>query len=125
VAARRFPVLNNSHDLWKLLYTIARRKVRALKEHEFAERRNASRVVDAEIDDVIDDERAPEVVAMMVDELRVKLNLLRDEDLRQVALLILEGWSSEEIAAKLECSGRTVERKRNLIRRAWERETSP
>ncbi len=61
---------------------------------------------------------------MMVDELRARLELLRDENLRQVALLILEGWSTEEIAAKLECSDRTVERKRKLIRKAWEKEMS-
>jgi len=37
-------------------------------------------------------------------------------------LLILEGWSNDEIAAKLECSDRTIERKRKLIRRAWEKD---
>jgi DNA-directed RNA polymerase specialized sigma24 family protein len=122
VKAGRFPDLENSANLWKLLYTITARKVHALAAREGSQKRDAGRVVEADIEAVIDDERAPEFVAMMVDELRVRLDLLRDENLRQVALLLLEGWSNEEIAAKLECSDRTIERKRKLIRRAWEKE---
>jgi DNA-directed RNA polymerase specialized sigma24 family protein len=121
VKAGRFPDLENSANLWKLLYTITARKAHALAAREASQKRDAGRVVEFDIEAVIDDERAPEFVAMMVDELRARLDLLRDENLRQVALLILEGWSNEEIAAKLECSDRTIERKRKLIRRAWEK----
>jgi len=122
VKAGRFPDLENSANLWKLLYTITARKAHALTAREGSQKRDAGRVVDTDIEAVIDDERAPEFVAMMVDELRARLELLRDENLRQVGLLILEGGSTEEIAAKLQCSDRTIERKRKLIRRAWERE---
>ncbi len=62
---------------------------------------------------------------MLVDELRCRLDVLRDDALRQIALLLLEGSSNEEVAARLGCSVRTVERKRDLIRRAWEREQTP
>jgi len=122
VKAGRFPDLENSANLWKLLYTITARKANALKTREGSQKRDAGRLVDADIEAVIDDERAPEFVVMMVDELRARLELLRDENQRQVALLILEGWSNDEIAAKLECSDRTIERKRKLIRRAWEKD---
>jgi FixJ family two-component response regulator len=70
----------------------------------------------------VDHEPAPEFAVMLVDELRYRLNVLRDDGLRQVAKLILEGWSNQEIAERLDCHVRTIERKRDLIRRAWERE---
>jgi DNA-directed RNA polymerase specialized sigma24 family protein len=47
------------------------------------------------------------------------LDLLGDETLRQVALLRLEGFSPREIADKLDCVERTVERKLERIRDKW------
>jgi DNA-binding CsgD family transcriptional regulator len=34
----------------------------------------------------------------------------------------MEGYTNEEIAAKLDCAPRTVERKLKLIRNLWEQE---
>ena len=73
----------------------------------------------------MDPEPTPEFLVMMLDELRHKLEILRDDTLRQVAKLILDGLDNEEIAAQLGCSVRTIERKRDLIRKAWEREQTP
>ena len=44
---------------------------------------------------------------------------------KEVALLKMEGLSNEEIAAELSCTTRTVERKLAQIRRKWEREDQP
>ena len=122
VAAGGFPELASRDNLWAVLYTITRRKVIAQKAHEQARKRDACRVVDANIEAFVDPEPGPELVALLADELKCRLNVLRDDTLRQIAVLLLEGSSNEEVAARLGCSVRTVERKRDLIRRAWERE---
>ena len=64
----------------------------------------------------------PELVAMVADECHVLLERLRDETLRQIALLRMEGYSNDQIASRIGCGVRTVERKLDLIRKAWERE---
>jgi DNA-directed RNA polymerase specialized sigma24 family protein len=117
-----FPDLTSRDNLWRVLYTITVRKAIAQKTHELALKRGAGRIVDADLLAVADQAPTPEFAASMVDELRFRLNLLRDDTLRQVALLLLEGSSNDEIATRLQCSARTVERKRSLIRKAWERE---
>ena len=44
-----------------------------------------------------------------------------DEKCRQIALWTLEGYSTEELANKLGCVRRTVERKLERIRDIWTR----
>lgn len=122
VAHGQFPDLDSRDDLWRVLYTITLRKVLAQKAHEKAKRRDAGRIVDADIEAIEDHEPTPEFAAMLVDELIFRLNVLRDDSLRLVAKLILEGWSNHEIAERFDCHVRTIERKRDLIRRSWGRE---
>jgi DNA-directed RNA polymerase specialized sigma24 family protein len=55
----------------------------------------------------------------MVDECQRLMDELRDDSLRRVALLRMEGYTNEEIARELRCSRRTVARKVELIRRTW------
>jgi hypothetical protein len=50
------------------------------------------------------------------------LGLLGDDVLRRVAVWRMEGHSVEEIASKLPCSPRSVQRKLHVIRNLWERE---
>jgi DNA-directed RNA polymerase specialized sigma24 family protein len=47
---------------------------------------------------------------------------LEDAGLRSVAVWKMEGYTNAEIAAKLDCGLRSVERKLRLIRSTWERE---
>ena len=53
------------------------------------------------------------------------LALLGDPELRKVAVWKMEGYSNEEIASKLDCVPRTVERKLRMIRSLWEKEPLP
>jgi hypothetical protein len=53
------------------------------------------------------------------DECRSLLGQLRDDSLRAVALLRMEGYTSEEVSERLGLSLRTVARKLELIRRTW------
>ena len=71
-----------------MLYTITLRKVLAQKAHEKAKRRDAGRIVAADIEAIEDHEPTPEFAAMLVDELIFRLNVLRDDSLRLVAKLI-------------------------------------
>ena len=64
-------------------------------------------------------EPSPEFAAMMADECRSLLGGLRDDSLRAVALLRMEGLTNEEVGQRLGCSLRTVARKMELIRRSW------
>jgi DNA-directed RNA polymerase specialized sigma24 family protein len=50
---------------------------------------------------------------------------LEDLKLRLVALMKMQGYTNVEIAAKLGCALRSVERKLRLIRTQWEREDVP
>jgi DNA-directed RNA polymerase specialized sigma24 family protein len=50
------------------------------------------------------------------------LDLLPDESLRQVAVWKLEGYTNNEVAARLEWSSATVERMQHLIHLMWEKE---
>jgi hypothetical protein len=61
----------------------------------------------------------PEFAAMVVDECRSLMDRLRDDSLRTVARLRMEGYTKAEVAHQLRCSVRTVSRKIELIRVTW------
>ena len=67
---------------------------------------------------------SPEFAAIMAEECRRLLDSLGDESLRKVALLKVDGYTEEEIAAQLDCSSRTIARKRDLIQDMWAGELS-
>ena len=56
---------------------------------------------------------------MVAEECRRRLDGLRDDSLRRIALLRMEGYTNEEIAERLGCGLRSVSRKIDLIRRTW------
>jgi DNA-directed RNA polymerase specialized sigma24 family protein len=62
------------------------------------------------------------VAAQMREECARLLGRLGDDELRQVARWRLEGYTIEEIAARLGCVARSVKRRLRLIRTIWERE---
>jgi DNA-directed RNA polymerase specialized sigma24 family protein len=67
----------------------------------------------------------PSLVVQAAEECRRLLAGLGDEQLRQVALWRVEGFTNEEIAAKLGRAVPTVERKLARIRRLWQKELTP
>jgi DNA-directed RNA polymerase specialized sigma24 family protein len=58
----------------------------------------------------------------VAEEYRRLLDRLPDGDLRQIAIWKMEGHTNAEIAALIDRSEPTVERRLNRIRRIWERE---
>jgi len=70
------------------------------------------------IADVIGKEPTPEFAVSVVENCECLINLL-PENLRVVARLKLEGYTNEEIALKIGCVLRTVERRLERIREIW------
>ncbi len=118
----RFPQLADRDDLWRLLVVITARKVQAQTRRERRQKRGGGRVWnesemvddhDAEepkwaLDQVVGHEPTPEFAATLTEECRRLLDALDDDALRQVALDRLEGYTNDEIAARLGCARRTV-----------------
>lgn len=71
---------------------------------------------------ILDKEPTPQIAAQLAEECQRLLNLLNKEDLREVAVWKMEGYTNEEIAAKRSCALRTVERKLKTIRALWQAE---
>ena len=131
--AGRFEKVDDREDLWKLLVTITARKACGKRRHEFAGKRDARRTRDegafVRLDgsqernvgiEVLAVEPTPELADMVVASCHELLDCL-DEKGRLVAIWTLEGHSTSEIALKLGCVNRTVQRKLERIRDKWSR----
>lgn len=136
-AARgRFPQLVDREDLWKLLVVITARKASAQVQRRMAQKRGgglaASRPTGLSAEDeadllaeVVGDEPTPEFAVMVAEQYQELLDRLGDDDLRQVAIWRMEGYTNDEIADRLGCARRTVARRLDLIRRLWLVEETP
>ncbi len=133
VGRGQFPELVDRDDLWRLLVTITTRKVFESVRRETRKKRGGGRVrgdsafmdgdaIDEGMAQVLSREPAPEVAAQFAEDYERLINKLEDPALKSVALRKLEGHSSEEIAAELGTSRRTIDRKLTLIRRIWQEE---
>ncbi len=131
----RFPQLHDRLDLWQLLVLITARKALDLAQHERRQKRGGGavldeaalpRLADSSAQEGLEQFEAPEptpaFAAQVAEECRRLLERLDTPELRSVALLKVEGYSNEEIAAQVGCGLRTVERRLRLIRNIWEQE---
>jgi len=119
---------------WRLLVVITLRKVFDQIQRQRQLKRGGGRVVaEAELagapldgpggfEQCLGREPTPEFAAMLAEEFQRRIDSLEDATLRQVALWRMEGYSNNEIAERLGCVSRSVERKLDLIRKAWLRE---
>jgi DNA-directed RNA polymerase specialized sigma24 family protein len=121
----RFPRLDDRNDLWQLLVVLTVRKAIDLAEHERRPIRGAGHVrVLSELEGagasaVLGAEPPPELAAQVAEEYRRLLDRLDNETLRAVAIWKMEGYTHDEIAARLGCVRFTVDRKLQTIRRIW------
>ena len=105
-------------DLWRLLATrTISRAIDLIRRHRPAEVPG-----DAEVARLLAREPTPEEAAELADECRRLLDSLPEPELRQIALWKVEGYTHEEIAARLDCVPRTIERKVSRIRLLWKHE---
>ena len=131
-AARgRFPQLKDRDDLWRLLVVITSRKMSDQAMRRRRKKRGAGRVLsEAELegntngsggglDEMIGQDPTPELAAMMAEEFQRLLDVLGDDAIRRIAIWRLEGYTTEEISQRLDCSPRTVAYKLEFIRKTW------
>jgi RNA polymerase sigma factor (sigma-70 family) len=117
-------------ELWKLLVTITLRKARNTARVHRRDKRAIAR------ERTIADEGqagsagwllkqldaaspSPAEAAVLNEALERRLEALGDSDLRQIALGRLEGYTNREVADRLDCTERSVERRLERIRSKW------
>jgi RNA polymerase sigma factor (sigma-70 family) len=130
----RFEKVTDRDDLWWLLLALTHNKSVDHLRHENRKKRGGGLVsretdlsnknVPFDLTQVIGSSPTPEVLAILEEEYHRLLSLLRDDQLRAVAALRIEGWQVAEISAALKISVRSVERKLRLIRSHWSAEAA-
>jgi DNA-directed RNA polymerase specialized sigma24 family protein len=133
----RFAELADRESLWRLLVTITLRKARDLRRQACQQKRGGGKVLgESELLDTVDcaaaglehvvgREPSPEFAVQVAEECRWLLSRLGDATLQSLALLKMEGYTNAEVAARLGCGLRSVERKLRLIRKIWAKELAP
>jgi DNA-directed RNA polymerase specialized sigma24 family protein len=122
--AGRYPRLMDRDGLWRLLVVVTARKAAHLKRDQTRQKRGGA-TTEAGSDNellgqVLSAEPGPELAAQVADECRRLLGLLPDPELQRIALLRMEGYTVEEIAAQLDYVPRSIGRKLQVIRALWE-----
>jgi RNA polymerase sigma factor (sigma-70 family) len=133
-ATGRFQNIKDRDELWWLLLSITHQKAVNHIRRENAQKRG-SRQTQIEtdlaggreiggfsLDQLMGDEPTPEFLAMLDEQFERLMNLLRDETLRTIALMRIEGYTMQEVADSLGTALRTIERKAHLIRTRWQQE---
>jgi DNA-directed RNA polymerase specialized sigma24 family protein len=135
--AGRFPELLDRQSLWRLLVIITARKALHQIARDNRQKRGAGAVLDEAamalkadnslatvgLQQVLSREPTPEFAAQLAEQWRLRMDWLEDPELRSVAEWKLEGYTNLEIAAKLTCSERSVERKIQTIRALWSQDS--
>ncbi len=124
----RYPQLGDRDDLWRLLVLITAHKAWRFLRDESRQKRGGGRRPasagddeQAAIEQIIGREPSPAFAAQVAEECRLLLGRLGDPQLQSIAQEKMDGYSNDEIAVRLNCAPRTVERKLRLIRGIWEK----
>jgi len=128
MAEGRFPDLRDRDSLWSLMLVITSQKISNRHRFDQQQRRDIRRTLSDSIFTnseqsegiLLSREPTPEFAAELEETCQHLFETLDDPDLKQIALFRLEGYTDEEIAEKLNCSRRMVQRRMTMIRRAWE-----
>ena len=128
----RFPDLSGRDDLWRLLLRMAARKIIDQRRRGQTVRRGGEATIqpivgqtadgDEAIIQIIGDEPSPDMVLMMTESCDELLAHLGEQNLRDIAVAKMEGYSNAEIAERFDCSERTIERRLHLIREKCQQE---
>ena len=132
----KFPQLADRDDLWKILVKITARKVKDYLKASHRQKRGGGHVRGESvferpgdtstggIGQAATDPRAetPELVMVVAEECQKLLDQLSDPNLAQIAVWKMEGYTDIEVAQRLGCATRTVERKLQRIREKWSRD---
>ena len=123
--AGRFPQLTDRGNLWPLLLALTAHKCVDQIRHATRQKRGGpAGNVAADLDLVTSREPTPELLTEVNEQLVALLDRLDragDPALRRIAMWKLEGESTDDIAERLGCSRRTVERKLAVVELVWDR----
>ncbi len=117
-------------ELWKLLVTITLRKARNAAKAARREKRDVRRERSLAGSDDTDSplweleqmeaaDPSPAEAVVLNEALERRLKSLADPELQEIALARLEGYTNAEIAVRLDCTERSVERRLARIRSLW------
>ena len=133
ISGGQFPDLSDRDSLWRLLVVMTSRRSIDQIQHDRRQKRGAGLVggdsallplngEDSAIlgfDQLAGDDPTAEYIAMMAEETTKYLSLLDDENMQQIALRKLEGYTNQEIAEMMSLNVRTIERRLQSIRQRW------
>ena len=122
--------LTGRDELWRLLVTITIRKARNAAKAQRREKRDIAREQTLSggdeagsagwlLEQMEAADPSPLEAVVLNEALERRLQVLANPELRQIALWRLEGHSNREIAGRLDCTERSVERKLGRIRSLW------
>lgn len=126
----QFTQLTDRENLWPLLMAITSNKSVDLIRHQNRKKRGGSggpeadspRMMANPLSQLISGDPDPHFALQLADELQnllLELENAGDSSLKQIALFKLEGRANPEIAERLGCTRRTIERKLVLISSLW------
>ncbi len=129
---QRFPELNDRGNLWAILTVMATRKAHTYFEALGRQKRGGGKVrghsvflsdqdntEHAGFDGLPGDAPTPELVLRAREECDHLLDKLGDDVLKQIAILKMQGYLVVEIADRLGCTKRSVQRRLEIIRKTW------
>lgn len=126
MARKREEPIADPTELWKLLATITNRKVNKERQRQYAGKRReqllagesifGDEALPLGINQIASETPAPEAALELAETLEAILSCSNAD---QIIELRLEGYSNSEIAAKIGCSTRTVQRSIEKIHNQW------
>ena len=131
IESNRYPEINSRDNLWALLVVIAGRKIANRKRFDGQKKRAVTSTLTEDLfqsssgedssplRSLMSREPTPALAAEVADTSEHMLSILPEDDLKQLVLLKLEGYTNEDAAEKMQVTRRTVQRKLERIRRCW------
>ncbi len=128
-AEGRFPDLKDRDGLWRLMLVITSQKISNRHRFDHQKRRDIrltltdsafvpGQSLEASFEpSLISTEPGPEFVAEFVETCERLFAEFADPALEQITTMRLEGYTDSEIATRMNCSRRTVQRRLEIIRR--------
>jgi DNA-directed RNA polymerase specialized sigma24 family protein len=74
------------------------------------------------LNDLVSSSPTPDFLVALEEQYLRLLDMLRNDQLREIVILRIEGYTTEEISERISIGLRAVERKLQLIRAKWKRE---
>ncbi len=128
LAEGRFPDLKDRESLWRLMLVITSQKISNRHRFDKQQRRDIRRTLTDSVfcgsPDAVEEnqlvlsrEPTPEFAAEFVETCEALFSGLADPSLEHVVILRMEGFTDTEIADRMNCSCRTIQRRFEVIRR--------